>query len=290
MLKGESEQLFMKLIKKINNNYAIAKDSSGKEVIVSGRGIGFNKMPTTLADYNTVDTVYYGVSSKYISFLSEISEEIINVSEKIVEYAMNTVGTPLNPNFLFTLADHTDFSIKRAKQGVSVDFSMTLDFKLLYKKELEVGYFALKTIKEDMGIDLPEKEAYGFAINLVNAEMEVSKTNEKTEIDTLIQLTATIIENYLDFEINRNTDNYERFELHLKYLYSNMEKERISITSNETIFQQMCQEYPRVYECVHNIKNMLYEKKGWQINNDELLYMMLHINRLYFREQHSKSL
>jgi len=275
----------MKLIKKINNNFAIAIDSNGKEVIVSGKGVGFIKMPTTLTDSSSISSIYYGISSKYISFLSEIPEDVITVSEKIVEFAKSTVGAHLNPNFLFTLADHTDFCIKRIEQGISLDFSMTLDFKRTYKKELEVGFYALRIIKDDMGIELPEKEAYGFAINLINSEIKEEKNTDKFDTDTLIDLVIQVIEQFLDFKINRNTDNFERFELHLRYLFSNINREKININSNETIFYHMCSEYPRVYECVHKIKNILYENKSWEINNDELLYLMLHINRLYFRQQ-----
>ena len=35
----------MKLLKKINNNFALAIDGNGEKVIVEGRGIGFNRMP-----------------------------------------------------------------------------------------------------------------------------------------------------------------------------------------------------------------------------------------------------
>lgn len=280
----------MELIKKINNNFAIAKDSSGKEIIVSGKGIGFIKMPSVLTDSSSVSRVYYGISPKYISFLSEIPEAIINVSEKIVEYAKSTISENLNPNLLFTIADHTDFCIKRIQQGMKIDFSMTLDFKLLYKKELEVGYYAIKLIKEDMGIDLPEKEAYGFAMNCINSKKEASKNTEQNEIEYLIDLTVETIEKQLNFKVIRNADNYERFELHLRYLFSKIQNEKIIVTSNDALFHQMCIEHPGLYECVDKIKSILYEKKGWQINNDELLYMMLHIHRIYFRQQHSNNI
>ena len=40
--KGLSES--MKLLKKINNNFALALDSRGEQIIVEGKGMGFQKM------------------------------------------------------------------------------------------------------------------------------------------------------------------------------------------------------------------------------------------------------
>ena len=44
----------MKLLKKINNNFALALDSKGTQIIVEGKGIGFRKMPEELADLSVI--------------------------------------------------------------------------------------------------------------------------------------------------------------------------------------------------------------------------------------------
>ena len=49
----------MKLIKKINNNFALAEDSGGNQVIVEGKGIGFTKMPCTITDLSCISRTYY---------------------------------------------------------------------------------------------------------------------------------------------------------------------------------------------------------------------------------------
>ena len=40
----------MKVIKKINNNIAVATDGNNREVIIFGKGIGFHEMPYELTD------------------------------------------------------------------------------------------------------------------------------------------------------------------------------------------------------------------------------------------------
>ena len=44
----------MKVIKKINNNVALAQDAKGREMIVFGKGIGFPAMPYELTDLSVV--------------------------------------------------------------------------------------------------------------------------------------------------------------------------------------------------------------------------------------------
>lgn len=87
----------MRLIKKINNNFAMAVDSQGEEVIVSGKGIGFIKIPCEITDLSVVDRTYYGIDSKYIGLLNEIPEDILEISIKVVDYAKHKLKNRLNP-------------------------------------------------------------------------------------------------------------------------------------------------------------------------------------------------
>lgn len=57
----------MKLLKKINNNYALALDSRGEKIIVEGRGIGFQKMPCELSDLSLVSKTYYNTKDKMLT-------------------------------------------------------------------------------------------------------------------------------------------------------------------------------------------------------------------------------
>lgn len=48
----------MKVIKKINNNVALAQDAKGREMLVFGKGIGFPAMPYELADLSVVQRTF----------------------------------------------------------------------------------------------------------------------------------------------------------------------------------------------------------------------------------------
>lgn len=74
----------MKIIKNINNNYAIAVDNAGNKIIVSGRGIGFGEVPREIKDLSIINCTYYDVDDNYVSMIKDLPEDIITVATKIV--------------------------------------------------------------------------------------------------------------------------------------------------------------------------------------------------------------
>ena len=56
----------MRVIKKLNNNFAICVDGEGKELIAAGKGIGFPKTPYELEDLNLITRTFYDIDQKDI--------------------------------------------------------------------------------------------------------------------------------------------------------------------------------------------------------------------------------
>lgn len=54
----------MKLLRKINNNAAVAQDKRGREMVVLGRGVGFHPMPYELSDLSVIYRTFYDVDPK----------------------------------------------------------------------------------------------------------------------------------------------------------------------------------------------------------------------------------
>jgi len=180
-----------------------------------------------------INRTYYDIDKKYIGLLNELPEDIISVSAKITDYAKSKLKTSLNPNMVFTLADHINFSIERNKKGNIFTFPLSYDFEQLYPKELEVAKYAMKIIKNDLGVELSSSESIGIAMNIVNAESFISKKDEEKEFIDLIE----------------------------------------ELTNN-----------PRTNECVNKIENYFRRKKNWKLDDEEKLYLILHVNRVISRE------
>lgn len=273
----------MKLIKKINNNFALALDGSGKEIIVSGRGIGFIQMPCELTDLSLINRTYYDIDSKYIGLLNEVDEKIIDVSVKTYDYAKSIVVSAINPNLTFTLADHINFAIQRINKGYKFEFPLNYDFKQVFKIEIEVGKYALELLKRDLGIVLPEEEINSIAMNIINAEIN-PVTNNSNDFEKLISYITKIVENYFKIEIDRNSFNYTRYATHLRYLFTRINDDKSISSENLYLFETVIKELPQTYECVKNISEYLKVKKKWNLSQEEELYLILHVNRVCAKE------
>ena len=100
----------MKVIKNINNNVAICVDDNGHEVVAMGKGIGFSKPPYEV-DLSKIDRTYYSLDSHYVTLLSEIPEEVIDVTLEIVEKYFNEfAGIPTYIAFFLLFENFRQYS------------------------------------------------------------------------------------------------------------------------------------------------------------------------------------
>lgn len=107
----------MKLLRKINNNAAVAQDNRGREMVVLGRGVGFHPMPYELTDLSVVYRTFYDVDPQYYEILSNLPEDALLAAADITEQSEITLRTELNPNLPFTLADHIAFAQQRESRA-----------------------------------------------------------------------------------------------------------------------------------------------------------------------------
>ena len=56
----------MKIRKILNNNLVLASDVQGNEIIVKGRGIGFNKKRWDLLDESVIEKIFTPENSKTV--------------------------------------------------------------------------------------------------------------------------------------------------------------------------------------------------------------------------------
>ena len=274
----------MKVINKINNNVAICIDSAGKELIAFGKGIGFPKTPYELADLSKITRTFYGINQNYLGLLKEIPDDIFEISAKIVDYARERIDNELNSNIVFTLADHINFAIQRYQKHMIIKMPFNYDIQYLYETEMDIGKKAVAFINQKKQINLPSDEAVAIALHFINAENMVFKKIDKVNEDKLIAEITNLIEKRFVMNINRNSFNYSRFVSHIQYLLKRLENNVNIVSENARMFEMFKNEYQSTYECALDIKKYIYINLGRTISDEELLYLMLHVNRLCCRE------
>lgn len=275
----------MKITKKLNNNVALAVDGNGKELVVFGRGVGFPAMPYELNDLSKIQRTFYDIKSNYIQLAASLPEDMIMLSADIVELAQASLSCNLNPNLTFTLADHLSFAVERCLNGIELTTPLAYDVAHFYPREMELGRQALRIVKENKEINLPDNEAINIALHLVNGEMEDSDMYSTLQATQVIQDISGIIELKLNIRLDTASFNYSRFVMHLRYLLQRLEQDDQEDNGIGSAMRLTCIKYPAVYDCTLKVRDYLVEQYGWHCSEDELLYLFMHINRLRERSQ-----
>ncbi|MGN1343549.1 MAG: PRD domain-containing protein [Traorella sp.] len=271
----------MKLLKKINNNYALALDSNGEQVIVEGKGIGFQKMPCECHDLSCIAKTYYNTQSQSLELIQSISEEILSISSKIYTYAEESIVEKINPNLTFILADHIEFAIERYKKNIIFKLPLYYDIKQLFPIEMKIAEYAVDLINEELGIKLPNSEKVAIAMNIINSETEIGDKNSSEE--ELFNLITEYIENSFEISIDRDSFSYSRFISHLEYLIKRSKEKKTASQENIELYKNIKQALPQISQCVNGLQ-IIFKQQGYYLNEEEKLYLMMHINRLCKRE------
>lgn len=277
----------LRVIKNINNNTSICLDSNNQEIIAFGKGIGFKKPPYEI-EISEVQRTFYDVDPQFVQMINLIPESIFEIAIEIVNYAQGKLDSLTNSNIIFTLADHINFSVKRYKENMKIKMPVYYDVQHLYPVEFEIGKLAVERIKEKIGIELPKEEITGIALHIINAEgIKIENTDEQTEeIDdeTIINEITDIIEEFFSIKIEKDSFNYSRFVSHLQYLLKRGKDGQSIMSDNRAMFDDLRVSFPKVYECAKLVDAYILQKRNYRFNEEEILYLILHINRLCARE------
>lgn len=270
----------MRIIKKINNNVALALDSAGKETVVFGRGIGFPAMPYELTDLSKIQRTFYDVKSSYVELSATLPEDLILLAADIVEMARCELDCELNPNLSFTLADHLSFAIERSQNGLELQSPLAYDIAHFYPVEIGLGKKALEIIRQRKGIQLPGGEATNIALHLINGEMEHSDIHETLAVTKVIRDVTNLIEETLCITLDTTGFNYSRFIMHIRYLLLRMRQGTQETNGMSSAMRPLIQQYPDIYRCTMRVVGYFSRNFQWECSEDEILYLFMHINRL----------
>lgn len=217
----------MKVIKKINNNIAIAVDGENNEVIVFAKGIGYGNIPYEIKDLSVIERTFYDVDNRYYGLLKEIPNNIFNLVTKMVDVAKKNIEDELSPNLVFILADHINFAIIREKNGMDISLPYSYELEYEYPLLTKVSKWMVKKTNEELDTHLPKGEVTSITMHFINA---LEGTNTKThagnienKISKVIFNVTNIVEKHFNFNIDKKSFNYFRFKNHLKYFVQRKE-------------------------------------------------------------------
>ncbi|WP_026672841.1 BglG family transcription antiterminator LicT [Alkalihalobacterium bogoriense] len=273
----------MKIVKILNNN-VIVSNKDDQEVIVMGRGIAFQKRAGDEVANEQIDKIFTledkDITKKFKTLIADIPLEYMELSERIINYAKLELGKKLNDSIYISLTDHLHFAVERHNKNIPVKNGLLWETKQLYKEEFEIGIEALNMIFDQFNVILPEDEAGFIALHLVNAQLNEDMHNI-VDMTKVIQDILTVVKYHFKIEFDETSLNYYRFITHLKFFAQRLVKgNHYQNEQGDDLLNVIKEKYPEAHKCSQKIKKFVEKQYDYELTEEELLYLTIHIERV----------
>ena len=274
------------IIKRIlTNNAVVIDDENQQEKIVCGKGIAFKKRPGMEIDEMSINQTFIleggGEYSRFEQLLKDVPLEYLELSSEIINMAKLEFAKKFKDNVIITLSDHLYVAIKRCREGMTISNPLLWDIKSFYEIEYDIGLRALELIKNKFHIQLPNDEAGFIALHIVNVELDEDNMDHIFQVTKVIQEIMTIVKYHFHAEFDTSNVYYYRFITHLKFFALRLLKDnQFNEDEENELLDVVKDKYCTSYECVLKIKDFLEKKYNYTLQEDEIVYLTIHVHRV----------
>lgn len=269
--------------RRFNNNVILARNNQ-QEVILMGKGIGFQVYPGEKVESELIEQTFVPSDRFNIEGVAELvcnsnPLEVSLVKEMIV-YGEKILEKRLNENLLISLLDHLHFAIIRHEKTLITKSPIEWEIKQMYRVETAIGLESLRLIKKRLGLALPESEAIFIAMHFINGQFENETMSDTLAFSETMNQVNSIVKYHFKIKVDEESINYQRFLTHLRYYLIRQKNHESLDLGNEDVYFTMKKRFPEESNCVEKISRFIEKKYEWQTTHDEKLYLILHVNRL----------
>ena len=269
--------------KVINNNVVTAIDETNQEVVLMGKGIGFQAKSGVVVANEKIEKKFVLSNKDELGKFQEVVEAIpiehLDVCIDIINYATSVLGKRLGSSIYISLTDHINFALERYKTGIIFDNPLAQEVKSFYRNEYLVGEYAISIVEKTLGITLPADEAASIAMHFVNAEYNMGMS-DTMHITTLIKEIIELIEERLEVDFNDLDATYGRFVAHLKFLAFRVFHEEQIEDQEEEYNNMVIRLYSGAFSVVEEVATYMKKQYNYDMKMDEKVNMTIHLQRI----------
>lgn len=280
----------MTISRVLNNSCVVILDDNQKEMILFGNGIGYSKKPKDTVDKSKIDKVFVMQDSNKLNHLAEllnrVPENIIDLSEDLIEYAHETLDAELDESIHISLPDHIVGAVDNYRNGIVLHNTLLLEIQKFYHKEYAVGIEGIRLIQQKLGVTMTDDEAGFIAMHFVNAQ-STSENDPTRAIITLVDEMDKIISQYFGERIatiDKSSLIYCRYMTHLKFFAQRVLTKAYFENSNMKMLNTTLRKYTTEYACSKKVCEYIQDKYEYEVNEDEVLYLTVHLVQIMNRK------
>ncbi|PLS14637.1 transcriptional antiterminator [Bacillus sp. M6-12] len=270
-------------IKKVlNNNVVIANNPNSNEVILIGKGLGFNRAKGDEIPAETAEKMFVlkneNEQENYKRLLPQIDEKIQEVIIEAIQHISKKVSGKLNEHIHVGLTDHLVFAFNRLLNGMEIKNPFLVETINLYPFEYGVAREVIEIIKAKAGIDLPKGEI-GFITLHIHSAITNKKLSDVNQHSQLVTRLINVIEEQFGTEINKESTDYMRLVRHLRFTIERvLSEEKVEEPVNISLILK--ETYPVCYNLAWKLIKIMQHVLKKPVYDAEAVYLTMHLERL----------
>ncbi|AWB84654.1 PRD domain-containing protein [Corynebacterium liangguodongii] len=279
----------MRILRVLNNNVVLARSvTHGGEVIVTGRGIGFQATHGEEVEAGKIARIFVPADGRDPDHLAEMLAGLPAARIAQVAEALDAAGAPESLRSSITLvtaiADHIEAVAARSRGGgAEVTYPLRAEVEALYPGEYDLARRLVSELNRtelNRGEPLPESEATALALHLVNAGFSTGDLTDTYRMTGVIQQMLEIASAELGVELEAASISVARFITHLRYLFVRLSRDEQLDHAASPLTAQLLAAYPREAACARKAAAVAELRFDCELTDDEVAYLTLHIARL----------
>lgn len=274
----------MRIKQRYNNNIVLAINDEHEEIVLIGKGLAFGMEKGDIVPRNKIEKQFElkgEAKYKFQEMIQDTPLDFIIASEEIIAFIKQKYQKKLSDTIYVTLTDHIVNTVERIRMGINFDNILLGNVKQLYHEEYEIGLEAVAILRKQFDIKIDDSEANFIALHIINAQLD----SDMMQIYTITEI-INEISNILNqhFKVNcKNNFAYDRFITHCRFFVQrvlNYTDEENGTAFNHEMLELMKAKYERQTSCVNEICDYIEKKYSYKVNQDEQLYLMMHMVKL----------
>ncbi|BAQ24380.1 BglG family transcription antiterminator LicT [Streptococcus troglodytae] len=276
----------MKIEKVFNNNVVQVLGINNEEIIVMGKGLGFQKKPGDEVNQDLIEKrfILQNTDTDMVGELSRVyvdldSEEIDLVLE-IIHQGQEKLGQTFDISLYIALADHLHYTIQRTREGLTLQNPLAWEVRKFYPEEFQLGKDTIELVKEKMKLQLADDEAASIALHFINAQKDGGLLEKNRLISKIVSDILEIVRLHFGEVRDEESISYNRFITHVQYFAQRVANGLVQGKNDAFLYEQVKENYPHAFACTEKIKSYVESAYNFAMSRDEQVYLTIHIQRL----------
>ena len=141
----------------LNNNVVLARDEIGREAILTGRGLGFQRKRGQDVDASLISRRYILADNaqSVAEVIAGIPLERLAFIERVFRKAARGLNTDVPSSTLIAVVDHINQAMERVRQGLAMDYPLRAEVAHLHPEELQLAEAMVEEINAAQEVQLP---------------------------------------------------------------------------------------------------------------------------------------